>query len=400
MPARAVHFPGGAGRLALPPGVPAASAVLVSCFACLGRSPGPERLVRALVSRGFAVLRLDFTEVPVNATAAGHPDTLPSVDTVVAASAWLSAHAPAPRLLVGHSLGGTAVAAALPRLPDVAAVALVNAPAGARDVLALLSPREREAGEGELRLEPGRLRLKRDFLAAIDADVVAKALGAFPGALLVLHAPEDRYVGWDNARRLAACARRPASLVTLDGADHFLSRPADADYAADVLGPWAVRHVAPLRERAEPLPEGQVEVREASEGGLAQDIRVGPHWLRADEPLTLGGQDSGPTPYGLLAAALGACTSMTVRMYADRLGWPLTGVRVRLSHDKVHAKDGAECESRVGRVDRLERLVRLEGPLTEEQRTQLLRIADFCPVHRTLESKVDVRTRWDDSSTE
>ncbi|NOK33445.1 OsmC family protein [Corallococcus exercitus] len=400
MPVQEVHFPGGAGRLESPPGAPAASAVLVSCFACLGHSPGPEALARALVSRGFAVLRLDFTEVPPGTPAAEHPDTLPSVDTVVAASAWLSARAPVPRLLVGHSLGGTAVAAALPRLPDVAAVALVNAPAGAKDVLALLSPREREAGEGALHLKPGRLKLKRDFLAAIDDGAVSRALGAFPGALLVMHAPEDRFVGLDNARRLVACARRPASLVVLEGADHFLARPADAAFAADMLGPWAVRHIAPLRERAAPLPEGQVEVREASEGGLAQDVRVGPHWLRADEPLALGGQDSGPTPYGLLAAALGACTSMTVRMYADRQGWPLTRVRVRLSHDKVHAKDGAECESRVGRVDRLERLVRLEGPLTEEQRATLLRIADLCPVHRTLESKVDVRTRRDDSSTE
>ncbi|RYZ42550.1 MAG: OsmC family protein [Myxococcaceae bacterium] len=399
MPTRAVSLPGGAGRLELPAGAPAASAVLVSCFACLGHSPGPERLARALVSRGFAVLRLDFTEGPA-LEGRERPDTVPSVDAVVAASAWLATHAQVPRLLVGHSLGGAAVVAALPRLPDVAAVALVNAPAGANDVRALLPPAAREAGAGDITLGPGRLRLGRDFLSAIDEAALSKALGAFPGALLVMHAPGDRYVGLECARRLVASARQPASLVMLDGADHVLSRPEDAAYAADVLGPWAARHVAPVREREAPLPEGQVEVREASEGGLAQDIRVGTHWLRADEPLTLGGRDSGPTPYGLLAAALGACTSMTVRMYADRHGWPLTRVRVRLDHDKVHAKDCAECESRVGRVDRLERLVRLEGPLTDEQRARLLHIADLCPVHRTLESKVDVRTRWDDSSTE
>ncbi|RKH27974.1 bifunctional alpha/beta hydrolase/OsmC family protein [Corallococcus sp. CA031C] len=399
MPGKAISFPGGGGSLELPSGAPVASAVLVSCFACLGHSPGPARLARSLVSRGFAVLRLDFTEGPAQGGDGG-PDTVPSVDAVVAASVWLAAHARVPRLLVGHSLGGTAVVASLPRLPDVAAVALVNAPAGANEVRALLPPGERDAAESSFMLGPGRLRLGRDFLTAIDEAAVAKALGAFPGALLVLHAPEDRYVALDSARRWVTGARRPASLVMLDGADHFLSRPEDAAYAADVLGPWAARHVAPVREREAPLPEGQVEVREASEGGLAQDIRVGTHRLRADEPLTLGGQDSGPTPYGLLAAALGACTSMTVRMYADRHGWPLERVRVRLDHDRVHAKDCAECESRVGRVDGLERRVRLEGPLTDEQRTRLLHIADLCPVHRTLESKVDVRTRWDDSSTE
>ncbi|RKH04445.1 OsmC family protein [Corallococcus sp. CA053C] len=400
MPTRAVTFPGGGGRLELPSGAPAASAVLVSCFACVGHSPGPERLARALVSRGFAVLRLDFTRGTEGTSAEGPPDTVPSVDTVVAASAWLSERAPVPRLLVGHSIGGTAVMAALPRLPEVKAVALVNAPVGADSVRALLPPGERDAESGEVALGPGRMRLQRDFLRAIDTETVARALGDFPGALLMMQVPEDRYVGLERVRGLLARARRPASLVMLDGADHFLSRPADAAYAADVLGPWATRHVAPLREREEPLPEGQVEVRGASEGGLAQDIRVGTHRLRADEPQTLGGQDSGPSPYGLLAAALGACTSMTVRMYADQHGWPLTGVRVRLSHDKVHATDCAECESRVGRVDRLERLVRLEGPLTDEQRSRLLHIADLCPVHRTLESKVDVLTRWDDSSTE
>ncbi|RKG82900.1 bifunctional alpha/beta hydrolase/OsmC family protein [Corallococcus terminator] len=399
MSPRAVSLPGGGGWLELPATAPAASAVLVSCFACVGHSPGPERLARALVTRGFAVLRLDFTQGP--AVGAGErPDTVPGVDAVVAASAFLATHAQVPRLLVGHSLGGAAVVAALPRLPEVAAVALVNAPAGADDVRTLLPPAERDRAECSLALGPGRLRLTRDFLTAIEGAAVSKALGAFPGALLVLHAPEDRFVGLDSARRLVTAARRPASLVMLDGADHFLSRPEDAAYAADVLGPWAARHVAPVREREAPLPEGQVEVREAPEGGLAQDIRVGTHWLRADEPLALGGQDSGPTPYGLLAAALGACTSMTVRMYADRQGWPLTRVRVRLDHDRVHAKDCAECESRVGRVDRLERSVRLEGPLTDEQRARLLHIADLCPVHRTLESRVDVRTRRDDSSTE
>lgn len=400
MPTRAVAFPGGGGRLELPSDAPAASAVMVSCFACVGHSPAPQRLARALVSRGFAVLCLDFTRAPEATRAEGPPDTVPSVDTVVAASAWLSERAPVPRLLVGHSIGGTAVMAALPRLPDVGAVALVNAPVGADAVRALLPPGEHDAESGEIALGPGRMRLRRDFLRAIEAEAVARAMEAFGGALLVMQAPEDRYVGLEQVRGLLARVRRPASLVVLDGADHFLSRLADAAYAADVLGPWATRHVAPLREREEPLPEGLVEVRGASEGGLAQDIRVGTHRLRADEPRALGGQDSGPSPYGLLAAALGACTAMTVRMYADRHGWPLTGVRVRLRHDKVHATDGAECESRVGRVDRVERLVRLEGPLTDEQRSRLFHIADLCPVHRTLESRVDVLTRWDDSSTE
>ncbi|NMO21506.1 alpha/beta fold hydrolase [Pyxidicoccus fallax] len=401
MGTRAVELRGPNGvpvtaKLELPPGRPAASAVLVSCFACLGESHGTARLCHALVSRGFAVLRLDFTASPTHDGTPRRPDTVPSVDAVVEAAAWLRGHYPPARLLVGHSLGGTAAAAALPRLPEVAALAVVNAPSGPEPVLERLPSHERELREGDISLGPGRLRLTRGFVRDIDPARVAAALGGFPGAVLALHAPEDRYVSLEHPRRLVAAARRPASLVMLDGADHFLSREVDAGFAADVLGPWAARHVTPVAEREAPLPPGVVEVHEAGEGRFAQDVRVGRHRLRVDEPLGLGGEDTGPTPYGLLSAALGACTAMTLRLYAARKGWPLEHVHVRLSHDKVHAQDCANCESKVGRVDRLARTLKLTGPLTEEQRAKLMDIADRCPVHRTLESEVDVRTELEE----
>ncbi|MCP3143915.1 alpha/beta fold hydrolase [Pyxidicoccus xibeiensis] len=401
MGTRAVELRGAGGTpvtatLELPPGRPAASAVLVSCFACLGASAGTARLCHALVSRGFAVLRLDFTAAPNADGTEGRLDTVPSVDAVVEAAAWLRERYPPARLLVGHSLGGTAAAAALPRLPEVAALALVNTPAGPEPLLERLEPAAREAKQGEVVLGPGRLRLTRGFLQDIDAANVARALGGFPGSVLALHAPEDRYVGLEHARRLLSAARRPASLLMLEGADHFLSREADAVFAADLLGPWAARWVTPVRERETPLPPGVVEVHEAGEGRFAQDIRVGTHRLRSDEPLRVGGDDTGPTPYGLLLAALGACTAMTLRMYAAQKGWPLEHVHVQLSHDKVHAKDCAECETKEGRVDQLKRSVKVSGPLTQEQRAKLLVMADRCPVHRTLESEVDVRTVLED----
>ncbi|WP_164012334.1 alpha/beta fold hydrolase [Pyxidicoccus trucidator] len=398
MGSRAVELRGGGGspvtaKLELPPGRPVASAVLVSCFACLGQSPGPARLCHALVSRGFAVLKLDFTAPPTGDDGAeARPDTVPSVDAVVEAAAWLRERYPPARLLLGHSLGGTAAVAALPRLPEVAALVLVNAPSGPEPILERLTAAEREAGEGEVALGPGRLRVLRGFVHDIAPARVAQALGGFPGAVLVLQAPEDRYVALEHARRLVAAARRPASLMLLDGADHFLSREADAGFAADVLGAWAGRHVTPVTEREAPLPPGVVEVHESGEGRFAQDVRVGRHRLRADEPLSVGGEDSGPTPYGLLTAALGACTAMTLRMYAERKGWPLEHVHVRLSHDKVYAKDCAECETKKSRVDQLKRSVKLVGPLTQEQRASLTAIADRCPVHQTLESEVDVVT--------
>lgn len=394
MGARDVELRGAGGavvtaRLDLPPGRPVASAVRVGCFACLGPSPAPPRLAHALVARGFAVLSLDFT---APAAAGTRPDTVPSVEAVEAAAAWLRERHPPVRLLVGHSLGGTAAAAALPRLSEVAALALVNAPVGGEPLLERLSPTAREAGEGELDFGPGRLRLTRCFLQDIDEAHLRRALGAFPGEVLALQAPEDRYVPLAHARRWMAMARRPASLMLLEGADHFLSHDADAGYAADVLGAWAARQVTPVREREAPLPPGVVEVHEAGEGRFAQDIRVGAHRLRSDEPLSVGGEDTGPTPYGLLTAALGACTAMTLRLYAARKGWPLEHVHVRLSHEKAHAKACEECETKDGKLDRLQRTVKLEGPLTDAQRAALVALADRCPVHRTLASDVEVRT--------
>ncbi|AKQ70469.1 hypothetical protein A176_007381 [Myxococcus hansupus] len=378
-------------RLDLPPGRAVASAVLVGCFACLGPSPGPSRLAHALVARGFAVLTLDFTSPP-STGASNRPDTVPSVDAVVAAAAWLRERHPPARLLVGHSLGGTAAAAALPRLPEVAALALVNAPVGGAPVRERLPSPAREAGEGDVDFGPGRLRLTHGFMRDIDEARLRQALGAFPGAVLAMQAPEDRYVSLEHARRWMAMARRSASLMLLEGADHFLSHDADAGFASDILGAWATRQVAPVREREAPLPPGVVEVHEAREGRFAQDIRVGAHRLRSDEPMSVGGEDTGPTPFGLLTAALGACTAMTLRLYAARKGWPLEHVHVRLSHQKVHVKACEECEEKDGKMDQLRRTVKLEGPLTEEQRARLVAIADRCPVHRTLASEVSVRT--------
>lgn len=126
--------------------------------------------------------------------------------------------------------------------------------------------------------------------------------------------------------------------------------------------------------------------------GLAQDISIGRHRLWADEPLALGGTDQGPSPYELLCASLGACTSMTLRLYARQKGWPLQRVIVTVRHQKIHAVDCADCETKEGRVDHIEREIELQGPLDDAQRARLMAIADRCPVHRTLQAEVRIRT--------
>lgn len=390
MGGKSVRFRGARGDtlealLELPVGPPVGCALFIHCFECGTGSVADSHISRALALEGLAVLRFDLTR----------PGYIPTVEDVAAAAAWMREKLQAPRLLIGDSLGGPALARALPQVPEAAALVLINAPAGSGPVLKVLGRDAVARGEGELRLGNRRIPLTHAFLADLSEARVAEALGGFEGALLVLHALRDVFVPLAEARKWVAAARRPASLVTLEGADHFLSREEDARFAASMLGAWAARYVAePVA--ASRLPSGVVEVHEAGAGRFTQDVHAGGHRLRVDEPRDMGGDDTGPSPYGLLAAALGACTAMTLRLYADQKGWPLERVGVRLSHAKVHAQDCATCAKKEGRVDRIDREVVLEGPLDARQRARLLEIADRCPVHRTLASEVDVRTRLEE----
>jgi putative redox protein len=158
-----------------------------------------------------------------------------------------------------------------------------------------------------------------------------------------------------------------------------------------LLAAWALRYL-PAPEAPATAQPGKVLVRETREGKFTNDIFVGKHMLRADEPVAVGGMDTGPGPYDLLNAALGACTSMTLRAYADLKGIPLERVSVELKHDKIHAADCAECETKEGKIDRVDRSITLEGKLDDQQRAKLLEIADKCPVHRTLHSEVLIKT--------
>jgi uncharacterized OsmC-like protein len=277
---------------------------------------------------------------------------------VVAAADWGRAERVPPRLLVGHDAGGTAVLSAAHHIPECAAVATLGAPS-----------------------EPG---------------LDLAALGALRRPLLLFHSPVDNAVAIDHAQRLFEAARHPKSFVSLGLADHELSRERDARYAGEVLAAWAGRWLEEDRPEVETVSAvgaaGEVVVTEIA--GFAQAISARRHRLTADEPAAVGGTDTGPNPYELLLAALGACTSMTLRHYALRKGLPLESIRVRLRHAKVHALDCAECETREGKIDRIERIIEVLGDLTAEQRARLLEIADKCPVHRTLESEIDVPTRF------
>ncbi|PTL83368.1 bifunctional alpha/beta hydrolase/OsmC family protein [Vitiosangium sp. GDMCC 1.1324] len=389
-------------RLDLPARKPVAYALFAHCFTCGGDVFPAEAISQALAGHGLAVLRFDFTEAGGDASS---PHDFSDVEDVLAAVAHLRTQREAPRLLIGHSLGGTAVLHAAGSVPEARAVATLGAPFVPSLVHGLLAPvlkQVEEQGEARVRLGQGTVRISRRFLEELTEPAMETALHQLGRALLVLHSPVDGVVGMGSAQRIFEAARQPKSLLALEGADHLLSRPEDARFAAAVLGAWAGRYVGSReveaqREAGPELAHGVVEVHEAGEGPFAQDIRVGRHRLRADEPTEYGGEDTGPSPYGLLAAALGACTAMTLRMYAQNKGWPLEHVSVRLHHSKVHAEDCRHCETKEGKVDRIDRTVTLEGPLSTEQRQRLVRMADRCPVHRTMESEIDVHTFLEDA---
>ena len=386
-----------AARLDLPESEPTAYALFAHCFTCSKDSLAAARIARALTGFGIAVLRFDFTGLGASQGDFGNTDFSSNIADLVSAADHLRANFKAPSLLIGHSLGGAAVLAAAHLVPEVRAVATIAAPADPSHVAHVLGEQRAEierTGEAEVLLAGRTFRIRKQFLDDIAAQPQAERIAKLGTALLVLHSPVDEVVGVDNARRIFETARHPKSFVAIDGADHLLTNRADAQFVATVLANWAARYLD--AERARPAPEdrpteGFVVVGENGDGPFGQTVTSGTHVLTADEPRPVGA-DTGPSPYDLLLASLGACTSMTVRMYADRKGWPLEHVSVQLRHSRIHARDCAECETKTGLLDRIERVIRFDGPLDADQRKRLLEIADKCPVHRTLHSEIVVST--------
>lgn len=397
--ANPIHFPGAFGtalaaRLDLPAQTPLAYALFAHCFTCSKDSLAAARISAALVEHGFGVLRFDFTGLGGSAGDFANTNFSSNVADLVAAADWLRSRHQAPRVLIGHSLGGAAVLAAAGKIAEVAAVATIGAPFDPAHVQKLLGPAVPEieaSGEAEVNLAGRKFRIRKQFLEDLAGADSGTRIAQLRKALLIFHSPRDTTVDIENAARIYAAAKHPKSFVSLDTADHLLTARADATYVAAVVAAWASRYVGSAAAAAAAPPDG-VTVTETGEGRFTQHISAGAHVLRADEPVSAGGNDSGPGPYDLLLAALGACTSMTLRMYAEQKKWPLERVSVRLRHDKIHAADCAECETREGKIDRIEREITLTGSLDDAQRARLLEIADKCPVHRTLHSEILVRT--------
>jgi uncharacterized OsmC-like protein/pimeloyl-ACP methyl ester carboxylesterase len=388
-----------AAALDLPDGAIAAYALFAHCFTCSKDVLAAKRIAAALAARGIAVLRFDFTGLGSSEGDFANSTFSSNVADLVLAADHLRQTRKAPSILIGHSLGGAAILAAAGQIPEAKAVVTIAAPSDPAHVAGLFKDRIediRRHGEVEVSLAGRPFRIKREFLDDVAEQGLTAQIAKLHKALLVMHSPTDDTVGIDNATHIFVAAKHPKSFVSLAGADHLLSQRRDSLYVADVIAAWAEHYVEPAATdpAADPgMAPRRVVVRETRASKFQQTVTVGPHRMIADEPVAAGGEDTGPGPYDFLVAGLGACTSMTMRMYADRKSLPLERVTVTLKHGKIHAKDCEECETREGMLDQIEREISIEGALDAEQRQKLMEIADKCPVHRTLHSEIRIVTR-------
>ena len=385
-------------RLDLPEeGAPIAYALFAHCFTCSKNLKAVGHISRALTREGFAVLRFDFTGLGESEGDFGDTNFSSNVSDLVAAAGFLKKRYAAPKILIGHSLGGAAVLQAAGKLDDVVAVSTIGAPfdpTHVKHLFAEATPEIEKEGKAVVNLAGRSFTIKKQFLDDLEEHNVTSNIRALNRALLVFHSPVDGTVGVDNAARIFEAAKHPKSFVSLDRADHLLSSESDSKYVGAVLAAWASKYIE--AEKAAAVTQTASDewvVTHIGNEKYRTDITARGHTIVADEPLSLGGTNLGPTPYDLLNAGLGACTVITMRMYADRKGWPLESVTARVRHEKVHAKDCEECESdATGKIDRIDRQITIEGPLDEDQIKRLMNIANKCPVHRTLEGEIHVIT--------
>jgi len=374
---------------------PRAYALFAHCFTCGKDIRAAKRIAEALTALGIAVLRFDFTGLGSSEGEFGNTTFSSNVADLIAAADALRRTRRAPAILIGHSLGGAAVLAAAADVAEARAVVTIAAPCDPTHAVGLFKDRIGEidtAGGIDVNLAGRPFRISRAFLDDVNQQRLRDRIGALHKALLVFHSPTDDIVGIENATYIFTAAKHPKSFVSLAGADHLLSRRSDATYVANVIRAWAERYLDVVDIGRDLPSEAGVTVQETRAGRFQQEVRTGRHRFLADEPVDVGGLDSGPGPYDLVLAGLGACTSMTLRLYAERKAVPLDRVTVRLGHSRIHAVDCENCETKEGMIDRIDRVITLAGDLNEEQRKRLIEIADKCPVHRTLTSEIDIRT--------
>ena len=385
-----------AGKLDKPIGPIRAYALYAHCFTCTKEFIGSRSICQELASHGIAVLRFDFTGLGGSAGEFAETNFRSNVEDLLKAAEFMERDLKAPEMIIGHSLGGAAVLAASKYIESAKVVISVAAPADAEHVIHNFSDYIEEIetkGVAKVKFGNRILTIRKQFLEDLRAQNVTKDLGNVRKAFLIMHSPTDNTVGIENASRIYAAAKHPKSFVSLDKADHLLTKAEDAAYVAATITTWASRYL-PKEEDKTQKWEGHVKVSETGASKFQNWVQAGPHGFMADEPKKYGGTETGPTPYNLLAAALGACTSMTLRNYASLKELEIGKINVDVEYSKIHIEDCNSCEdSESGLIDQFERRIAIQGEVDEAVKTRMLEIADRCPVHKTLENNAVIVTK-------
>ncbi len=386
------------GRLDLPiDNLPIAYALFAHCFTCSKNLKALVNISNALNMAGIAVFRFDFTGLGESEGDFANTNFSSNVADLVAAANYLKEQFQSPKILIGHSLGGAAILQAAAQIESAESVVTIAAPCSPNHVAHLLESNREEIeqkGEAQVVLAGKKFNIKKQFLDDLDQHKMQETIRKIRKAMLIFHSPVDKIVGIENATWIFQAAMHPKSFISLDKADHMLTDPSDSLYVGSVMAAWARKYISIPKRAGKPLDaEGNQVIVRTGKSGFRTEVKAGEHALLADEPEKYGGTDTGPNPYDYLVTALGACTSMTLRMYADHKKWPLDSITVRLNHSKIHAADCGDCESKEGKIDVIEREIDVEGELDDQQRQRLLEIADKCPVHRTLHGEVKVRSK-------
>jgi len=385
------------GSLEMPSGKPRAYALFAHCFTCTKNIIAPSVVSRTLTKNGIAVLRFDFTGLGHSEGDFSNTNFSSNVDDLLSACKSLGEKFEHPELLIGHSLGGAAVLKAASKLPKVKAVATIGAPSDIEHVKHLFGDKMdqiEQDGKAKVNLAGREFTIKKQFIDDISNTSILDDLKKLKKSLLIMHSPTDNTVSVEHAAKIFSLAKHPKSFVTLDDADHLLMKRSDAQYAGEIIGSWALKYLPQQTETKKntSIEQGEVVVEGRKGTKFTQDIYTTHHKSVADEPLSYKGNNLGMSPYDYLLSALGACTSMTIKMYADRKNFKIDDIKVILSHKKIHAKDCEDCETQSGKVDVIEKRIFIQGDISDEQRARLHEIAEKCPVNKTLQSEVKIKS--------